>query len=350
MHLMAHNTSLPSRAAFPLAKPRVARHCSVRTRVATPVVASPTTTASPPEQQQKEEAPFKLVCPICLQEHFSLPGMPSRSESLNCRRCSRSFDSSPSYVDLTLTSGLKPKVYNRREWGGTELFRSPLVSFVYERGWRQGFAWAGFPGEEKEFEMAMKYLEPVARNKVLVDMSCGSGLFSRRFARSGKFAGVIAADFSETMLQQARSFFQEDGTMSRNPSDPSSSGAPPILLLRADVGRLPFPTGSVAAIHAGAAIHCWPNPQAALAEISRVLAPGGIFVGTTFMVPSAPLGQVLGDDLVRPLNQLDAPAINNQYRWWEEAELRDLCTGVGLQDFARDRSWRFIMFSARKPT
>lgn len=24
--------------------------------------------------------------------------------------------------------------------------RNPLVSFVYERGWRQGFAWAGFPG------------------------------------------------------------------------------------------------------------------------------------------------------------------------------------------------------------
>jgi hypothetical protein len=24
--------------------------------------------------------------------------------------------------------------------------RNPLVSYVYERGWRQGFAWAGFPG------------------------------------------------------------------------------------------------------------------------------------------------------------------------------------------------------------
>ena len=36
------------------------------------------------------------------------------------------------------------------------------------------------------------------------------------------------------------------------------------ILLRADVGRLPFPTASVAAIHAGAAIHCWPNPTAAV--------------------------------------------------------------------------------------
>lgn len=39
------------------------------------------------------------------------------------------------------------------------------------------------------------------------------------------------------------------------------------------------------------------------AEISRVLKPGGIFVGSTFLKVSAPLGQILNnDDLVRPLN------------------------------------------------
>lgn len=43
-----------------------------------------------------------------------------------------------------------------------------------------------------------------------MDMSCGSGLFSRRFVRSGKFSGVIAADFSESMLTQAKQFFEED--------------------------------------------------------------------------------------------------------------------------------------------
>lgn len=39
------------------------------------------------------------------------------------------------------------------------------------------------------------------------------------------------------------------------------------------------------------------------AEISRVLKPGGVFVGSTFLKVSAPLGQILNnDDLVRPLN------------------------------------------------
>jgi hypothetical protein len=29
-------------------------------------------------------------------------------------------------------------------------FRSPLVSFLYERGWRQNFNQSGFPGPDEE--------------------------------------------------------------------------------------------------------------------------------------------------------------------------------------------------------
>lgn len=90
--------------------------------------------------------------------------------------------------------------------------RQPLVSFVYERGWRQNFAGAGFPGAEKEFEMAMQYLQP-AQGGVLIDASCGTGLFTRLFARSKKFAGVVALDFSESMLQQAQQFFAQDAAL-----------------------------------------------------------------------------------------------------------------------------------------
>jgi hypothetical protein len=37
------------------------------------------------------------------------------------------------------------------------------------------------------------------------------------------------------------------------------------------------------------------------------------------------------------------------YRWWEEAELRELAAAVGLQGFARQRSNRFILFVVSKP-
>lgn len=101
--------------------------------------------------------------------------------------------------------------------------------------------------------------------------------------------------------------------------------------MRLDAGRLPFETGSLAAIHAGAAMHCWPNaslavrfspapsrlarplpsnqcrlrcPMVQVAEISRVLQPGGVFVASTILNPSSGLGSVVGDDTIRPLKQV----------------------------------------------
>ena len=43
-----------------------------------------------------------------------------------------------------------------------------------------------------------------------MDLSCGSGLFSRRFIKSGSFKGVIVSDFSENMLKQSSQFINED--------------------------------------------------------------------------------------------------------------------------------------------
>jgi ubiquinone/menaquinone biosynthesis C-methylase UbiE len=57
--------------------------------------------------------------------------------------------------------------------------------------------------------------------QVLVDMSCGSGLFARRFVRSGRFAGVVAADFSESMLKQAKQFFEADAGLDARCAPPA---------------------------------------------------------------------------------------------------------------------------------
>jgi hypothetical protein len=43
-----------------------------------------------------------------------------------------------------------------------------------------------------------------------------------------------------------------------------------------------------------------------MVEISRVLRPGGVFVASTFLKTFSPLGELFGDDTVRPLNQVQS--------------------------------------------
>ncbi|KAL7225540.1 hypothetical protein ACSBR1_020831 [Camellia fascicularis] len=42
------------------------------------------------------------------------------------------------------------------------------------------------------------------------------------------------------------------------------------ILVRADIStRLPFASSSVDAVHAGAALHCWPSPSAAISNAAH---------------------------------------------------------------------------------
>jgi ubiquinone/menaquinone biosynthesis C-methylase UbiE len=186
---------------------------------------------------------------------------------------------------------------------------------------------------------------------VILDVSCGSGLFSRRFAASGKFNKVIASDFSNAMMKQTKAYCEQDPTLRLK----AEGVEPSLLFVRADVGRLPFASSSLDAVHAGAAMHCWPSPSAAVAEISRVLKPGGVFLASTFLDPTAMLGDVAGGDAaVAPLSALfkdsgvGTGGAFNQF--FSEPELKDLTTKMcGFENFERKRERQFIFFSATKP-
>jgi len=162
-----------------------------------------------------------------------------------------------------------------------DLFTNPSVSFAYERGWRQGFAAAGFPGADTEAQMAMDYFAPVVAisnpSSVIVDMSCATGLFTRRLAKSGNYGRVLGCDYSASMLTEARRRIKADSELS--PKSLKTS----LDLVRLDVGQIPMRTESIDCLHAGAAMHCWPDLNAAASEIHRVLKPGGRYFATTFL-------------------------------------------------------------------
>jgi len=154
----------------------------------------------------------------------------------------------------------------------TGLFRSPVTAFLYERGWRQNFANAGFPGIDVEFAEVSEFFE-AAKDGVVVDMSCGSGLMTRRLVKSAAYRRVLALDYSEAMLRETRRRLGEE-----------SVSTDALTLCRADVAALPLQPGAVDAMHAGAAMHCWPKLEEGLTQIYAALKPdGGRFFATTFL-------------------------------------------------------------------
>uniref|UniRef100_A0A0E0LV06 Methyltransferase type 11 domain-containing protein n=1 Tax=Oryza punctata TaxID=4537 RepID=A0A0E0LV06_ORYPU len=268
-------------------------------------------------EQAAENKLSKLACPICYYPLVSSSDQSAKfgaASSLECSTCKKFYPNRGDYWDMTVAVGSTE--YSESTTVTTEVFRTPLVSFLYERGWRQNFIWGGFPGLEREFEMAKTYLKPTTGG-IIVDASCGSGLFSRLFVKSELYSHVVALDFSENMLKQCNEFVKQE-----NISDKT------LALVRADISRLPFVSGSIDAVHAAAAIHCWPSPACAVAEISRVLRPGGVFVASTFVADILPPAV--------PVLRIGRPYISQftgSNIFLSEAEFEDLCRACGLVDF-----------------
>ena len=191
-----------------------------------------------------------------------------------------------------------------------DTFRNPFVSFLYERGWRDSFKRSGFPGADDEFaEVEALFGDALSGPgaDVVLDMSCGTGLFTRRLAKAKHpDTRVIAADYSESMLVETKRRLDE--------ADLS------VELFRVDVAQLPFNSQSLSAVHAGAALHCWVQLEKGLEEIRRVLKPGAPFFATTFLV-----GAMGTDSLPKAVR-------DRGYRFFTVDELEGLFTAAGFVD------------------
>ena len=96
--------------------------------------------------------------------------------------------------------------------------------------------------------------EPCER---LLDLGCGTGIFTDRLGRELALRLCVGCDYSAGMLRQAAQ---------------RRRGA---LLVRGDAGRLPFADEAFDVAVSTEAFHWFPDPQCALDELARVLAPGG---------------------------------------------------------------------------
>jgi SAM-dependent methyltransferase len=108
---------------------------------------------------------------------------------------------------------------------------------------------------------------PVRPGDRLLDLGCGGGRHAFEAYRRG--ARVVAADLNVAELPAVTSMF---GAMQAAGEAPGGAGA---VALSADGTRLPFPDDAFDGVIAAEILEHVPDDTAALAEIARVLRPGG---------------------------------------------------------------------------
>lgn len=108
----------------------------------------------------------------------------------------------------------------------------------------------------------------------VLDAGCGAGHTALAFAPHA--AGVVAYDLTPAMLEQVERLAAERGI--RN-----------VETRQGSVESLPFENGAFDLVVSRYSAHHWAAPAAALREFRRVLKPGGSFILSDIVAPSAPL-------------------------------------------------------------
>jgi len=116
---------------------------------------------------------------------------------------------------------------------------------------------------------------------VVLDLCCGTGDLALAVLAQG--AGcVVACDFSRPMLARAAAKFARKGVADRT------------ALVEADALALPLPGGSVNAVTCGFGLRNLSDTARGLAEMMRVLVPGGAAVILEFHQPRSRRGPLAG--------------------------------------------------------
>jgi ubiquinone/menaquinone biosynthesis C-methylase UbiE len=166
-------------------------------------------------------------------------------------------------------------------------------------------------GEHKsgrELEMVVDLAAPAGSERVL-DIGTGAG--HTALALAPRVSSVVLTDPVSAMLATARRLFTEAGI--RNAE-----------FVEAIAERLPFPDASFDIVTTRLAAHHFDDVALAMAEVARVLRPGGVFIFIDSLAPEDPESAAYQDEVER-LRDPTHRRIYTQREWiafCEQAGLR----------------------------
>jgi SAM-dependent methyltransferase len=144
------------------------------------------------------------------------------------------------------------------------VFRSRVLPLIYERMWRPMISRLFFgkglkEAEERRIVLEMLGISPGER---VLDSGCGTGNYARHLAKAAGDGLVVGIDASKPMVAAAA----------------RRGGGTNLAYFRGDACDLPFSDGRFDAVCSVGVIHMIGEPMKAVAEMVRVLAPGGRLV------------------------------------------------------------------------
>lgn len=134
---------------------------------------------------------------------------------------------------------------------------------------------AGHAGGD-DLERLVELVQPGA-NERLLDIATGGGHVAKAFAPF--VAEVVASDLTPEMLTEAEKFIRGLGIAN-------------VRFAQADAEELPFEDASFEIVTCRIAPHHFPHPERFVAEVARVLRPGGRLGLIDSVVPSGALGEL----------------------------------------------------------
>jgi ubiquinone/menaquinone biosynthesis C-methylase UbiE len=178
-------------------------------------------------------------------------------------------------------------------------------------------------GDTQAYYESMAAIGETAAGGMIVDCPCGAGPAFRALD-PGREVRYVAADLSPAMLRRAR----------ERAARRDLSG---IEFVEARAEELPLEDASADLFLSFWGLHCFPDPAGAVAEIGRVLKPGGRLVGASFV-----RGPSLRQRLTLRPHRGDFGPMGT------EADLLGWLAAAGLEPSRKGRSGLYMFFEARR--
>jgi SAM-dependent methyltransferase len=261
-----------------------------------------------------------LVCPTC--KSAKLGQSDSARSELRCPGCDARFPAADGVVDLL------PGVEHEPSRAQRSMQWAPLVRIYESRLWRRNPLVERRMGISFEREYALiAEAGAFAEAECVLDLACGPGIYTRRFARLAPDALIVGLDLSPPMLAHAARSVEEERIEN-------------LALVHASADDLPFEPEQFDAVNCCGALHLFPDQPRVLAEVARVLRPGGRFTAAVFRREEAGLRARWANAASRFIG----------LQTFTPQSLEDLCATAGLSDFEvlhPGRKW--MVTTARRP-